>query len=905
MYRPYTDKLDELWDLQNRDGAALRAKMDKVRTISERGRKVMSKYSPAARDRIYNLFLDTTVNQVEVLDSAADPVLKNNAAIKDMGIVMKPATEHSLYKQFSQLPQPVRDLYRDLRLAYLEDANEMEQILSQYLTPSEWQKLQMEFNKKRLPVYLPLYRSGEYKLVYTDKDGETVSRQFETSEEREKAFRQVRASGIPESKIVRKMASEFAASDIPPAGFYGKVVAKLRENDVDEKTIAKLFDLYMDYMPATSVLQLRRKRQNTPGYEPDVLRAYASVGGAYARRLVNMRFMPQINKAFEDLKADLGQGSFWVSYKDSKGRTVRNGYDTDELRQMAVRQAVEDGADRNSVKFFSLSDEEAADLESVVQGQIDFFNNPKLDNYASKAAYFSFTMYMGGNVSSAIIDLTHIPMVVYSLLGGKYGFGRAAASMKRAHRYYMNPNRKLPSEIAELPSVMKRATEDGILGEQRIMDLAEFNNRFGDFGSKALEVKARVDRALGSIFAISDRYNRGLTFISAYELAKNQLQKKGLKGDELLEAAYTDAKRAVYDSYGSSFPKAGPSIMQNGLARLALTFKRFALNRMWLLVKALDQATRGESKEVKNIARAQLLGFYGMAYVFSGAQGLPLMGAFQLLASALNGMFGDDDELYDIQDATRQAVGMFNYRGPINYLLGVDIASRSGWDQMLWRDDPRRIAEVGPATYAMEQMLGPAFSYAVNAPRAFEHFSEGRFSQGMETLTPRVIANMFKAFRYGTEGALTKDNIPVVDDISKYNQFMQLLGFAPTEVGEAYQQAGVAKKFEREILDRRDGLIRRAMMAIVSDDDEGRANALKDIMKFNEKHPGKPITDESISRSVTNHYVKLNQSVNGVRVDPKLAQEIYDQLGYNDETMLDESELEEQEDLATDLLYED
>jgi len=864
----------------------------------------MGKYSPTARDRIFNLFLDTTVNQVEVLDSAADPVLRDNAAIKNMNIVMKPNTENALYKQFSQLPQPVRDLYRDLRLAYLEDANEMEQILSQYLTPSEWQKLQMEFNKKRLPVYLPLFRSGEYKLVYTDKDGETVSRQFETSEEREKAFREVRSSGIPESKIVKKMASEFAASDIPPAGFYGKIVGKLRENDVDEKTIAKLFDLYMDYMPATSVLQLRRKRKNTPGYEPDVLRAYASVGSAYARRLVNMRFMPQINKAFEDLRADLGQGSFWVSYKDSKGRMVRNGYDTDALRRMAMKQAIEDGADRNSFKLFSLSDEEASDLEAVVQGQIDFFNNPKLDNYASKAAYFSFTMYMGGNVSSAIIDLTHIPMVVYSLLGGKYGFGRAAASMQRAHRYYMNPNKKLPSEIAELPSVMKRATEDGVLGEQRIMDLAEFNNRFGDFGSKALEVKARVDRAMGYIFAISDRYNRGLTFISAYELAKNQLQKKGLKGDELLEAAYTDAKRAVYDSYGSSFPKAGPSIMQNGLARLALTFKRFALNRMWLLVKALDQATRGESKEVKNIARAQLLGFYGMAYVFSGAQGLPLMGAFQVLASAFNGMFGDDDELYDIQDATRQAVGMFNYRGPINYLLGVDIASRSGWDQMLWRDDPRRIAEVGPATYAMEQMLGPAFSYAVNAPRAFEHFSEGRFSQGMETLTPRVVANIFKSFRYGTDGALTKDNIPVVDDISKYNQFMQLLGFAPSEISEAYQQAGVAKTFEREINERRDGLIRRAMMAIVAEDDEGRANALKDITKFNQKHPGKPITDESISRSVTNHYIKLNQSVNGVRVDPKLAQEIYDQLGYDTEGMMDESELEEQEDLATDLLYE-
>lgn len=878
MYRPYTNQLDEIWDLQNRDGAALRARTDKIHDDLKRATKVMSKYAPAQRDRFYDVMLKTSVESVEVLDMATDPVLKDSPVLKAMNLQWKPNTASPLYAQFMAMPKEVRDIYRDLRLAYIGYAHDMEKVMESYLTPSEWQKLQMEFNKKRLPVYLPLFRSGDYKLIYKDKDGETNVRQFETDAERQAARRELVRSGIPNGSIVDRMQNEFSANDIPPAGFYGKVVGALREKGVSEDAIKQIFDLYMDYLPSNSVLQLRRKRQNTAGYELDVLRGYASVGSAYARRLTKMEFMPKLATAYENLQADLGQGSFWVSYKDKNGKTIRNGYDTAELRQAAINTALKDGADRESVKFYGLKDEEARDVVAIAGKQLDFFNNPQMDNISSKAAYFSYTMYMGGNVSSAVIDLTHIPMVVYSLLGGKHGFGRAAASMLRAHSQYVN--NKFPAEISEMPSLLKRANDEGVLGEQRLADLAEFRNKLGPVGSAALETKARVDHILGYLFRVSDKYNRGLTFISAYDLAKKDLQKKGVTGDALTNQAYNEAKRAVFDSYGSSFPRTGPAIAGNGLAKLALTFKRFAINRIWLLSRAFINAAKGESKEVRNMARKELIGYFGMAYLFSGVQGMPLVGAGQLAASLLNGAFGDDDEPYDPQQETLNSVGAFNFRGPINYAFNVDVASRSGWDQMLWRDDPRRIAEVGPATYAMEQLLGPAFGYAVNIPRAMEHFSEGRFSKGMETLTPRVVSNIMKAYRFGTEGALTSDNVPIVKDISKYNQFMQILGFAPSDVSEAYQVAGVASRTQKEILERRTAILRRMMMAVVTQDDKGKQEAIEEIQKFNAKHPGKAISSDSVRRSVTQHYVKLNQSVAGIRVDPKLAREVYEQLGY-------------------------
>jgi len=265
--------------------------------------------------------------------------------------------------------------------------------------------------------------------------------------------------------------------------------------------------------------------------------------------------------------------------------------------------------------------------------------------------------------------------------------------------------------------------------------------------------------------------------------------------------------------------------------------------------------------------------------VFAGVQGMPVVGAGMTLVSVLNGIFGDDDEPYDPEFALREAVGLFNYKGPVNYLSGVDIASRTGWTGMFWREDPKRLAEVGPVTYTVEQLLGPAYSYAVGVPRAAGYMAEGQYGRAFEQLAPRAIGNIHKGIRYATDGAKTANGIPLVEDVSAYNQFMQLFGFRPSDVAEAGEEAGAAKRMESKIFERRNAIIERAAMAQIGGDYEGFQEAVKEAVEFSRKNPGKPISLKTLRGAIDRRQKKIAQSVNGVTVDRKLAMQIYGDLG--------------------------
>jgi len=817
MYGKYTKALGNWWTDVNREGVVLRKQQEKIENNFQKWQKIMEPYSDAERDRIYKIFMDTTVDQVEVLD-LVDPSKNINWVAKK---------DSPVYRQFSNLKPEVQQLYKELRLSYLDYSLQMEKLLQQYMTPNEWQKMLNEFNKRRVPVYLPLFRKGNYKLTYTDKGGEYVARQFENPNQRKLARLEAQRSGakdFSESTLGTK-----EADTLPSAGFFGEVVGTLTKAGVDRDVVRSIVDTYLDYLPSNSVLQLSRRREGTAGFSSNVLEAYANVADSYSRRLVNMEYMPKFSAHNEDLKADLMSA-------------------VDQNRLDSVL---------------------AGDLLSIADKQLEYIRNPNMNNLAAKVGYFSYQMYLGANISTAIVNTLDIPTVTWSRLGGKYGFGKAFNSISKATSTFFS-KQKSP----EMQMLIEQGLNSGVLREQQLRDLAEFKDR----GSKYLEMKGRVERLTNWAFAKSDTFNRQVTLAAAYDLAKKTPE------GTFDEKAFEQAQRAVYDVYGSSFPKAGPPIMGNQLARTALTFKRFAITRVNLLVSAMREARDIEpDPAVREAARKELLGYFGTAFITAGAQGMPMVGAATLLATALNGIFGDDDEPFNPDFAMREAIGLFAYKGPVNYLLGVDIASRTGWTGMFWREDPKRMAEVGPVTYAMEQMLGPAYSYAVGVPRAFEYMQNEQYNRAFEQLAPRFMGNTVKALRYAEEGAITASGKPLVEDISAYNVFMQVFGFRPSEVAEAGDIAGAVKRAESKILEKRNSIITRAAIARISGDMEGFNEAKQEALEFSRRNPQYPITADTLINAIERRKKSLMQSVNGVNVNPRLARKIYGELGVEKE----------------------
>jgi hypothetical protein len=765
-------------------------------------------------------------------------------------IYLVPDRSNPLYQQFNRLPPDVKQVYKELRMEYIDYSKQMEDVLKQYLTPTEWQKMLNEFNSRKLKVYLPLFRTGDYKLTYQDSNGDTVSRQFETPYLRDRARAEAAKAGGKD--FVAEMTNTQNVKGIPPGNFFGEVVGTLRKRGVDETVVREIVNTYLDYLPAKSVLQISRRRKNVIGYEPDVLEAYANVASSYGRRIANMEYRPKFNKHAEEAKKDF-------------------------------KLAAQNGELDATVE---------GDLESYVDSYMSFLQNPNLEGWAAKAGYFSYQMYLGANISTAGVNTLDLPTITLSRLAGKYGYGKASGALTEAGAKFFQKGKldkiresDLTPAQKELKELYKSGLDSGVLREQQLRDVAEFKN----INSKWEKRKAMVERASNWAFAKSDMFNRETALIAGYKLAKEKLNSKRPPNAKIAEGtfdkeAFADAKRGVYDVFTSSFPKAAPPIMGNDLARVALTFKRFAITRMWLLYNAYREATEGQSQEVKDAARKELLGYFGTAFLFAGVKGMPLVGAATALASLL--FSWDEDEPIDPDFAIRDAVGLLAYKGPVNYALGVDIASRTGWSGLFWREDPKRMAEVGPATYVVEQLLGPAFSYAANVLKkdgAIDLMKDGQYGRAMEQLLPRAIGNPLKAYRYAEEGAITANGRPLVNDVNAWNLFMQVFGFRPTDVVEAGEEAGAVKRMEQSIKDRRDAIISKAVIARIAGDEDGFQEARKDAKRFSEKYPERRITDLVLNDAVKRRRKGIEDSVNGVIVDPKLAPRIYRELGIDPE----------------------
>ena len=205
-------------------------------------------------------------------------------------------------------------------------------------------------------------------------------------------------------------------------------------------------------------------------------------------------------------------------------------------------------------------------------------------------------------------------------------------------------------------------------------------------------------------------------------------------------------------------------------------------------------------------------------------------------------------------------------KGLVNQIFGVDIASRTGFNGILWRDNPARMAEVGPASYAFEQTLGPAYGAFINAQRGAKLLSEGEYERGFEAMTPSFIRNGLKALRYAQDGVRNKDGTPVVKDLNAYNLMMQAVGFNPAKVAEARESAGADYEIKRKLEARRQSLITQYGAAWRERDRRGMNEALANIRQFNAKNPqrGLRIEGSTLVRSITEEKRRQLQSVNGL-----------------------------------------
>lgn len=840
-FREAMPELTKLVDAISERGADMVASIQTVSGNQDKWNKILRKFDKKTQNEFFDVAISSSFHQIELIPGKDRMEINKNS---------------SLYKRFIKLDPKLQQIYTEMRDAYDADARELLSITVKILESqkvdspeekkkvlSEIAKLRKEFESRRLKVYLPFRRSGgNYWLRYMDKaqrndpanvkDGNIVLA-FHSPHERDRYIEDLKKDGITDYQSYMNIEDAIQDS-APPTGFMSSVLSALKNEKISKEAKERLYEAYLDMFPATSLIQRSRKRDNRLGMQGNIVQVYANVGSQMAKSLATARGAEKIEIAFSEFKSA------------AKSRLRSGNLSTTEQIQQAG-------------------------VVNTITNQINAIRNPKFSSSANFVRNASYNYFMLGNISSALVNLIDLPMTVIPILGGKYGttqtFNSIINASKLAGKSAMASGRNV-DWVKDLPpkyhALFNEANRLGATGYEIGLELFEGKTETPE---GYMGTWARTKDGLNKIFQKSDAIQRRATLMATYDLALN---KSGNKNTAIREAIET-----VNNVYGSALPDVGPLYMQGPIQKVLFLFKRFAINRVIMVSKLFKEAFRGESKEVRDIARRQLVGIYAAAGAFAGVSGMPLVGVGTFLAQMLCDAFEDDDDMpIDVAEALRDLVGDVNYGGPVGHALNLEIGSRTGYKDMFWRDDPRRLKDVGYLTYVLERGLGPAFGIASNIQRAGSYLVDGDVSRAIETALPSIIKNPLKAARYTFEGVKTKDGVPIKQDISAYNTAMQLIGFAPQDLSRIQEQNTAIKQMELKYRDKKDALYSQAFAAFTEGDLDDRREILDKIGRFNRNLPqefvGISITPNSLEQSLRMRFKKQHEAVNGININKKM-----------------------------------
>jgi hypothetical protein len=416
------------------------------------------------------------------------------------------------------------------------------------------------------------------------------------------------------------------------------------------------------------------------------------------------------------------------------------------------------------------------------------------------------------------------------------------------------------------------AANAGQLNRSMFYDVLEVN------GSKS---PMQVFNALsGFMLHHGDRMNRQVSLIAAYNLELARLNERTAKLEDGRLASELSAKekeayaanQAVYMAEmtnGGTGATSAPRIAQNAIGRVLFMFKRYGVQMHYLLFKSAREMLQSQDPVVRKQAMNQIIGIYGTAAIFSGLQGLPLFGVLSMLYN----MFKDDDD-EDAAAVVRAGTNELAYNGLLNYVTNINVASRIGLGDILFRDNKMSSGSASMAETAAEMLGGPVWGVASKIKRGIDMIGEGEVARGFETGLPSSVGNLMRGLRFATEGANTLRGDPIVGDVSPGNAFAQLFGFAPADYTKQLEINAQIKGIDKYINQTATKLRRQYNVAKHAYDFDKMQSVREKLEKLYNKHPGLGSLSESLAKSAAAFDKQTRLMYHGITISPKLRSEM-------------------------------
>lgn len=780
---------------------------------------------------------------------------------------------------YNEMRAVYKDQYEKLKAVILKQIDELVQ------NPDDAKKLKKDifarlFDASTLDVYFPLMRDGDYVLRYEVKNPKssreaTVVQTFTTDAERQDAAKMFRANkDYKNVEIVDEVsASTFRGTGVDPSFAY-EALSILDKNKVPQDVKDQVIKLFINSLPETSFAKSLQKRKGTPGYMQDSVYALKTKGYSLASQTVKLKY-----------------GALLRQYEA----------DLDAFEQVALPKAksrVGKGTERLTAAFGDVK----AELKDRAQFARKGADNKNIEAVARRLNQTAFIYTIGFNASSALVNLSQIPLFVAPFLGGKHGYVKTYAAIKSAYgntllggkrggktnsildfydisdkgTFTLKKGLELPegkeAELRNMTALVQTASQRGLLGQGFLAEAMGLNE------TSRIKKGGKIGNALDNasvlsawLFNHAEQLNRQVTLMASFNLALDSVT--GGKANKASEAQIEEAVRqAIYDTQqtnGGTFLETAPSIAREGIGRVAFMYKNYGLQMYYTMFKtakiALD-SDKGrlfgpEGSPERKAAVKQLIGMHGSALFFAGVQGLPLYGAVKLMVN----LFLLDEEEEDFDTIVRQYMGEGWYKGAITQFAGIDVAGRMALTGLLiqenrYNNNPSLEETIG--FYAG----GPALSVANRLYRGGSDLLAGETQRGMESILPAGVTNAYRAAfgRYAQQGgAFTRRNDPIYDDVTNGELLMWGLGFPPTEYTFRQEQNSITKRIDIAVNKKRSALNKKYYVASRMGDYSEMMQVYKDMLKFNKRHPEAAITPDSINRSMKRHAETTENMHNG------------------------------------------
>jgi hypothetical protein len=594
--------------------------------------------------------------------------------------------------------------------------------------------------------------------------------------------------------------------------FMGVISPQLYEDlrmkipDMSENQKQVLRELYFKQAPGRSFLRHLTKRKGIDGYSQDMLRVYSSYMMNVANHIARVEYHMDLNEQINVIG-------------DNAARLT-----PDARTAGIVREFYED--------------------------QYNYLMNPKNDLAHLRA--MGFLWYLGANVKSAVVNLTQVPMVAYPYLASKYGDARSSGAIMNAMQLVTRAKRNGEVMPPELRKQLERAVREGFVDESFATSLAALSEqptlqRLLPKDSKGLAL-SNASYYGAFLFQKAERWNREVTFIAAYNLAK---QNGVVSQEEAFKAGRDAVQTAMFE-----YAKWNRPAFMRGKKSVFFLFWQYMQG---LAFMAFGGAGQGAAMRL-----------WMMLLLAGGLQGLPfaenILDLLDFVGTKTKERLGMKDPRVDLRNDLRALAteitdrpdlimhGLSRYYGlgPLHLLNmfeipvpNVDISGSISAGRVIpgtadiTSQDRDPSAKLGRA---IADIAGPVAGIPYQIWRAALDTNPDTWKVWERTL-PSAFKNMSAALRRGYKGEETfrgggtLAQFDAHDTEQRAELIAQFLGFATTRVNQRYESDFSIENMKKYWAIRRALVMENVAYARMAGDPEGIKDAMDALRRFNDSTP--------------------------------------------------------------------